>query len=188
MKLAALCLASATFAAAQIQLLDGPDAYSGTIYALNPATNTWGNVCDDDGWNLAAAHVVCRQAFGTNYEALMATHDNYFGSADNNDNFVYDDVDCGGSENNLAACTSSLGHDCGHDEEAGVICVKKCVDNVDWKDSKGRPCEQMTEEKCSGTSSYNLEVRENCPATCGLCPTGPVAAADDLPYLPVRKT
>ncbi|KAH8057421.1 hypothetical protein JL720_14144 [Aureococcus anophagefferens] len=97
---AALCLATATFAAAQIQLLDGPDAYSGTIHAFNPATNLWGNVCDDE-WDLADADVVCRQVFGTNYEAYTATSHNYFGSADNNNNFVYDDVDCGGSENNL---------------------------------------------------------------------------------------
>ncbi|KAH8074614.1 hypothetical protein JL721_2181 [Aureococcus anophagefferens] len=118
---AALCLASATLAAAQIQLLDGPDAYSGTIYALNPAANTWGNVCDD-GWDLADADVVCRQVFGTNYEAYMATSHNYFGSADNNNNFVYDDVDCGGSENNLVECPSMGLHNCGHGEQAGVIC------------------------------------------------------------------
>ncbi|KAH8048234.1 hypothetical protein JL722_12638 [Aureococcus anophagefferens] len=53
----------------------------------------------------------------------MATSHNYFGSADNNNNFVYDDVDCAGSENNLAACPSTGSHNCGHGEQAGVICV-----------------------------------------------------------------
>ncbi|KAH8074366.1 hypothetical protein JL721_1923 [Aureococcus anophagefferens] len=105
-----------------IQLLDGPDAYSGTIYALNPATNTWGNVCDE-GWDLSDADVVCRQVFGPYYQAYMATTNNYFGSADNDGNFVYDDVGCYGSENYLAACTSTSSHNCGDGEQAGVICI-----------------------------------------------------------------
>ncbi|KAK7239841.1 hypothetical protein SO694_00029386 [Aureococcus anophagefferens] len=78
--------------------LDGPDAYSGTIYALNPATNAWGNVCDD-GWEIADADAVCRQVFGTGYQAWSATSTNYFGSADNGGNFVYDDVVAGDAVN-----------------------------------------------------------------------------------------
>ncbi|KAH8075972.1 hypothetical protein JL720_10433 [Aureococcus anophagefferens] len=80
-------------------LVDGPDAYSGTIYVLNPHTNTWGNACDA---GTSPTDVVCRQVFGTDYQAYMATANNYFGSAANDGNFVYDDVGCYGYENYLA--------------------------------------------------------------------------------------
>ncbi|EGB08186.1 hypothetical protein AURANDRAFT_7636, partial [Aureococcus anophagefferens] len=85
------------------------------------ATNAWGNVCDD-GWEIADADVVCRQVFGTGYQAWSATSTNYFGSADNGGNFVYDDVSCGGSENYLAACAYNSAHNCGNGEQAGVVC------------------------------------------------------------------
>ncbi|KAK7249825.1 hypothetical protein SO694_00005163 [Aureococcus anophagefferens] len=107
--------------AVQEQLVDGPDAYSGTIYVLNPHTNTWGNA--RRRWGPADADVVCRQVFGTDYQAYMATANNYFGSAANDGNFVYDDVGCYGYENYLAACTYTHTHNCGNGEQAGVICV-----------------------------------------------------------------
>ncbi|KAH8067006.1 hypothetical protein JL720_12515 [Aureococcus anophagefferens] len=49
----------------------------------------------------------------------MATANNYFGSAANDGNFVYDDMGCYGYEN--YAATSS--HNCGDGEQAGVICI-----------------------------------------------------------------
>ena len=41
-----------------VRLADGPNAYTGRVEVY--INGTWGTVCDD-GWNINAGHVVCRQ-------------------------------------------------------------------------------------------------------------------------------
>ena len=41
-----------------VRLADGPNAYTGRVEVY--INGTWGIVCDD-GWNINAGHVVCRQ-------------------------------------------------------------------------------------------------------------------------------
>ena len=41
-----------------VRLADGPNAYTGRVEVYT--NGTWGIVCDD-GWNINAGHVVCRQ-------------------------------------------------------------------------------------------------------------------------------
>ena len=36
-----------------------------------------------------------------------------------------DDVHCTGTESTLTSCTHTTNHDCGHSEDAGVICARK---------------------------------------------------------------
>ncbi|XP_049417208.1 titin-like isoform X1 [Epinephelus fuscoguttatus] len=81
--------------------------------------NVWGTVCDD-GWDLEDAVVVCRElGCGT---ALNAPHSAHFGAGTGQ--IWLDDVGCSGSERSITECQhNGFGtHNCGHSEDAGVVC------------------------------------------------------------------
>uniref|UniRef100_A0A671KPI8 SRCR domain-containing protein n=1 Tax=Sinocyclocheilus anshuiensis TaxID=1608454 RepID=A0A671KPI8_9TELE len=99
----------------EISLVNGLDACSGRILY----NGTWGTVCDD-GWDMNDAAVVCRQlGCGTAVSAHGSAH-----FRQGSGQIWLDDVGCSGSESLLSQCSHpSIGtHNCGHHEDAGVVC------------------------------------------------------------------
>lgn len=84
------------------------------------AGGLWGTVCDDR-WDIKAAAVVCRQ-LGFAY-AVRAAKRAEFGEGRALP-ILLDDVRCAGGERTLLECThAGVGtHNCGHQEDAGVVC------------------------------------------------------------------
>ena len=82
---------------------------------------TWGTVCDD-GWDIKAARVVCRQ-LGFRY-ALDAYRSAFFGQGTGP--ILLDNYFCSGSESSLFSCVrfgARVGiHNCDHSEDASVVC------------------------------------------------------------------
>ncbi|XP_070836714.1 uncharacterized protein [Chaetodon trifascialis] len=81
--------------------------------------SAWGTVCDDS-WDLNDAKVVCRY-LGCG-SALSASQSAHFGEGSGQ--IWLDDVACSGSERSLTECQhAGFGtHNCGHGEDAGVVC------------------------------------------------------------------
>lgn len=87
----------------------------------------WGTVCDDE-WDIQDAQVVCRSVdCGT---AITAKSGAFFGEGQGE--ILVDNIECFGNESSLIHCRrSGWGeNNCGHSEDAGVVCSGSCLSLV----------------------------------------------------------
>nr|XP_042713105.1 T-cell differentiation antigen CD6 [Chrysemys picta bellii] len=89
----------------------------------------WGTVCDD-AWDLDDARVVCQQLkCGWAIQAPVAS------SFHKGTGPIHlDEVSCAGNESQLWDCPAERSHDCGHKEDASVV----CSEHQKWRLSGGK--------------------------------------------------
>nr|XP_022319040.1 uncharacterized protein LOC111121867 isoform X2 [Crassostrea virginica] len=100
----------------QVYLVNGETPYSGRVEIVKNGLR--GTICDD-GWSDNSAVVICRML---GYRGGQAKADAAFGAGSGV--IWLDDVECHGNESSLTNCPSRPwgDHNCGHAEDAGVIC------------------------------------------------------------------
>uniref|UniRef100_A0A1X7U1B7 Deleted in malignant brain tumors 1 protein n=1 Tax=Amphimedon queenslandica TaxID=400682 RepID=A0A1X7U1B7_AMPQE len=116
---------SASCNSTAVRLVNGLNDTEGRVeVCLNGA---WGTVCDDF-WSTNDAVVVCNQ-LGYNGSLAAAIGNAYFGLGTGPINM--DNVFCSGTESQLTDCSYSAIHNCGHSEDASVICVPRTANCTD---------------------------------------------------------
>lgn len=110
-------LASVNAGNHQVRLSGGSHKCAGRVELWK--AGHWGTVCDDE-WDEQDANVVCNQ-LGCGYALSVNGQDGPYSQGKGP--ILMDQLNCTGREKSLWECPAVReGHDCGHKEDAGVVC------------------------------------------------------------------
>ena len=111
----------------QIQLVNGLNSKEGRVEVRIGCHGNWSTVCSDY-WDNVAAEVACHQ-LGYDSDGSIAYSSATFGQG--NGTILLNNLQCTGKENNLFECKSDRNTlDCGHSQDAGVLCPCKQIITV----------------------------------------------------------
>ncbi|KYO41676.1 T-cell differentiation antigen CD6 isoform B [Alligator mississippiensis] len=110
-----------------VRLADGGSRCEGRVEVSE--ADVWGTVCDD-AWDMVDADVVCKQ-LNCGW-SIQAPGNSSFQKGTGP--IHLDEVHCVGNESSLWDCLAERSHDCGHKEDAGVV----CSEHQQWRLSGGK--------------------------------------------------
>ncbi|XP_066064831.1 scavenger receptor cysteine-rich domain-containing group B protein-like isoform X1 [Chamaea fasciata] len=170
-----------TEAQLKVRLVNGSSRCVGRVEVLHG--RRWGTVCDDT-WDMADAQVICRYlGCGT---ALAAPGHAHFGQGP--DPIWLDGTHCTGEELTLTQChLHTWGeHNCGHREDAGVVCSGADPPQVRLQGGPG-PCAGQVQVLLNRTWLQVCGLTWGLPEAQVLCRQlgcGPALSAPVGPHLP----
>ena len=99
-----------------------------------------GNPICDDGWNIEAAHVACRELRFSRAKAATVA------KQANTDLFSMDQVQCIGNESTIADCPHRRDENCNSGEAAGVVCDTRTRQDINVE-------EELLKRECFATNT-----------------------------------
>ncbi|XP_033125517.1 deleted in malignant brain tumors 1 protein-like [Anneissia japonica] len=137
----------------KVRLVGGSNSNEGRVEVY--VEGEWGTICDDL-WDITDARVICRQVGFP--DAIDAPPSAHFGEGCGD--IMYDDVACTGNESDITHCPNRglRSHDCGHHEDASVICTSSYMTTTGYMPSTG--AQTFTPTACGVLHTNNTELKD----------------------------
>ena len=106
----------------------------GVVFVLSPTSRNFEVVCHDN-WDKVDADVACKEANFKRGALAVSTNLESHGL-----NFLMDEVECNGTEENLYLCKHDERDDCGSNQAAGAICDSATAEDLTEEETRLETC------------------------------------------------
>ncbi|XP_078123397.1 uncharacterized protein LOC144528592 isoform X3 [Sander vitreus] len=163
-----------------VRLAGGSDRCAGRVELWRKGR--WGTVCDDQ-WDMRDADVVCAQ-LGCGYALNVTGQGGFFPPG--RGPVHLDELNCTGREENLWACEAAQDEpDCGHKEDAGVVCSEMRAVRLTGGLDRCSGKVEVHRNGSWGTVCDNCWNKDMASMVCSMlqCGAEPLKYSQFLPYL-----